>query len=181
MGSLSAWLPDVIFIAVLLVGAVIGYIRGFVKGISKLAGTILSILCAVFFCMPLHNHLETWFGFTTLLNKSVGAPFGEWLSVAICFVGLLVLIKLLSWLVGCILKSVIKVSKAMNLIDRIFGALLGIAQALFLLFIILMICQWINVPQVNEFIGSSKLVGAIFTSGWFQQAILLPGRLLTGH
>ena len=45
----AAWIPDAVFFAILALGLLIGLIRGFVKSVCKLAGTIVSIFIAFTF------------------------------------------------------------------------------------------------------------------------------------
>lgn len=179
LASSYAWIPDVVFCAVLLIGFIIGVIRGFVKGICKLAGTIFSIVCAIFFCMPLHTSLEEWFGFTTLIANGIGnATVAEWLSIAVSFVGLIIVVRLLALIVGLIAKALIKASKVLNVIDHIMGGLLGAAEALIILLIVLMLCYWMNIEVINTFISETTIVGAIYNSSWFMEVTNLPGRII---
>ena len=101
----SAWILDVVFFVILLLGLLLGTWRGFIKGVCKLAGTIFALFVAFTFCNPFKNTLENWFGMTTAIANGMGGTdvavtAASWLSIAIAFVLLFVIVKLLSWILG---------------------------------------------------------------------------------
>ncbi len=171
----GAWILDVIFFVVIALGILIGVARGFVKGICKLAGTFFAVGFAVSFCVPLKNSLESWFGLTTALGNAIkSAKIAGWLSIAISFVALVIVIKLGAWLLGKAGSALVGRSAFLKTVDRFLGGLLGIVKALLVLFILLAIFKWISIPSVNTFIGSSSIVGRIYNSAWFTRAVRLP-------
>ncbi len=68
----SAWILDVVFFVILLLGLLLGTWRGFIKGVCKLAGTIFALFVAFTFCNPFKNTLENWFGMTTAIANGMG-------------------------------------------------------------------------------------------------------------
>lgn len=156
---------DVIFFAILAVGIVLGVIFGFVKMICKIAGWILSVYCAFVFCVPLHSSLYV---ITDAIAKALGPQVAEALCIAISFLILLVGIKLLAWLLGKLLSAVLEKSKTLAVVNRILGGLLGLLEAFILVFLILMICNLIHTDGIMNFFGTTKVVGGIFRSDWFQ-------------
>ncbi len=176
-----AWSLDVAFFVILAVGLAIGTARGFVKGVCKLAGTVFSVIFAFFFCMPLHDLIDQLFSLSTLIGDAIGsAQVGGWITIAISFLILVILVKLGTWLIGTLGKALVGKSKALSLIDRLLGGILGLAEAMLLILILLMICNWTAFDAVNAFISESTVVKAIYESQWFLEAINLPGKLLTG-
>ncbi len=175
-----AWSLDVAFFVILLIGMIVGITQGFIKGVCKIAGTALSFIFAFFFCIPLHENLETWFGFTTLIANGIGsATVADWISVAICFIGLIIVVKLLTMIVGAIGKAILGASKVLTGVDRILGGILGIAEAFLVILILLMIMKWVNFDAANAFIGQSQIVGKIFNAQWFIDITQLPGKLIS--
>ena len=96
----GGWVLDILFFAIIILGILLGVRRGFVKGVCKIAGTILSVAVAITFCVAVQASLERNFGATTSLNNAVGEPFGQWIMVALSFILLLVAVKLGCWLLG---------------------------------------------------------------------------------
>lgn len=69
--SSAGWVLDVIFFLVIILGTVWGAYRGFLVGLSKLAGKISSIICAVLFCVAFSNFLELCFHMTTGITTGI--------------------------------------------------------------------------------------------------------------
>ena len=178
-GSGGGWILDVIFFALILIGLIIGCTRGFVRGVCKLGGTLLAVVLAFSMCTPLQAALESSFGLTTAIANGVGnETLAGWLSIVICFIGLLVVTKLAAWLIGKLARVLVEKSKVLNVTDRILGGILGLGEALLLILVLLTVCHWINADFINEFIQSSVVVKSIYTSEWFIEATNLPGRII---
>lgn len=158
---------DIAFFVILLAGTLLGAWRGFARGICKIAGTIFSIIIAVTFCIAFANILEGW-GLTAAIADGVkSSTIGWWLTVAISFVALIIIVRVGAWLLGKLANSVIKKSGPIRTIDRFLGAVLGLAEAFCIFLFLMAVCNWIPSDSLHEFIGSSTVVGAIFNSSWF--------------
>lgn len=174
-GQSSAWILDVVFFVILLLGLLFGAWRGFIKGVCKLAGTIFALFVAFTFCNPFKNSLENWFGMTTAIANGLGGTevavtAASWLSIAISFVLLFIIVKLLSWLLGKIGTGIAEKSTIFSKLNRLLGGILGLAEGLFLIFLLLTICYWIPSESLHAFIGESTIVGRIFEWDAFQWA-----------
>lgn len=179
-GGFSAGMVlDIVFFVVILIGLVIGCVRGFVRSVCKFGGTILAIVLAFSMCTPLQASLESTFGLTTAIANGVGnETVAGWLSIAICFVGLLVLTKLAAWLIGKLARALVGKSAALGVVDHILGGIMGLCEALLFILLLLTVLHWINVDIVNDFIQTSVVVKSIYTSTWFIEATNLPGRII---
>lgn len=166
----SAWVLDVLFIVILLLGILLGTWRGFVKGVCKLAGTIFAIFVALTFCNAFKNSLESAFGLTSAIANGVGETVANWLSIAIAFIALFIIVKIGAWLLGWIGTALVDKVSFFRVINRILGGILGLVEALFLIFLLLTICTWINADAINTFIGQSSIVNAIYEWEWFRWA-----------
>ena len=169
------WIIDVLFMFILIGGILLGIYRGFVAGICKIAGTILSVFVAFSFCTMFQHTLETWFGLTTALSNAIGNDKAAyWIAVVISFVILVLFVKLCAWLLGKLFTCVIEKVSAFSFINRLLGGLLGLLMAGASIFLILTFFQWINVQAVNNYISSSTIVGAIYNWDWFKEAATFP-------
>lgn len=167
----GAWVLDVVFFAVLFIGIMLGVASGFLRCVCKIAGTIFSIALAVSFCVPFKNDLESWFGLQTALTNAIGnAKAASWLSVAIAFIALAVLIRLGAWILGHVGTSLIDKSKAMRTMNRFLGGIMGLVGAAAVIFLLLAIMFWISAPGVDSFISQSTVVGAIYRWDYFRYA-----------
>ena len=174
MNSLLAagggWIIDILFFAVLLGGIWYGVYRGFIEGVCKIAGTIFSIVVAVVFCVSLQASLERNFGATSALNDAIGAPFGEWIMIAVSFIFLLGITKLGCWLLGTFGSAIVENRAPLRLLNKFLGGILGAFQFFIIFFVVLAIFRWIPSDSFHEFISSSGVVGKIFDSEWFISA-----------
>lgn len=175
LASVGPWILDVVFFVILLVGVFFGAFRGFVKGICKIAGTLFSIAVAVIFCVAFSARLEAWFGLETALANAIGnATVAGWISIAISFVGLVIIVRLGSWLLGKLGKALVDKFGPLKIVDRCLGGVLGLFEGLLLAFFILAVCYWIPVASMHEYIASSTIVGKVFTWDFFLRAVTLP-------
>lgn len=176
LGVNAAVSLDIVFAAVIVLGIIIGLLRGFIKCILKFAGTIFALVVAISFCVPLSSGLESAFGLTTTLSQSMNPTIAGWVAVAISFVGLVLLVKLGTWLLAKVGTKLVEKSNVLKGLNRFLGALFGLAFALVILFFLLTACRMLNIDVVNEFIRSSYVVGKIYDWEWFVNATALPWR-----
>lgn len=161
---------DIVFIVALALFVILGIWRGFVVNICKLAGTILSIVLSVTFCTPAVSLIDRLFGLTDLMAQSMNPTLAKYLAIAISFIALLVLIKLATWLIGKLLKSLVDLNAAIKAIDKVLGAVFGVCIAFVLLTLALIICRMINLDQIDQYIASTTIVNWVYTSKWFLRA-----------
>lgn len=163
----SAVVLDIAFFVILLGGTLLGVRRGFVRSLCKIAGWITSLIVAVSFCVAFANTLAGW-GLTDALDYSVkNSTISWWLTVAISFVALIVIVRAGAWILGFLGKKIVDSSKKLRMLDRILGGLLGLVKAASIILFLLAVCMWIPSDTMHDFIGSSTIVGAIFNSTWF--------------
>ena len=166
----GAWVVDVLFFAIIIIGILLGVKRGFIKGICKIAGTIFSVIVAVTFCVAMQASVERSFGATTAINNAIGEPFGEWIMVALSFILLLIIVKLGCWLLGSVGSAIVDSVAPVRVVNMILGGILGAFKAFILIFVLLAIMRWIPSDSLHGFFSSSGVVGAIFDSQWFIDA-----------
>ncbi|MDE6411533.1 MAG: CvpA family protein [Clostridia bacterium] len=166
----GAWTIDVVFFVIIIFGILLGVRRGFIRGICKLAGTILSVIVAVTFCVAMQASLERSFGATTSLNNAIGAPFGEWIMVVLSFILLILIVKIGCWFLGSVGSAIVDRVAPIRILNMLLGGILGAFKAFILLFIILLIFKWLPNDSLHDFISSSSIVGTMFQSQWFIDA-----------
>ena len=166
----GAWVADVLFFVIFILGILLGVWRGFIKGICKIAGTVFSVIVAVTFCVAMQASMERSFGTTTAINEAIGAPFGEWIMVALCFILLVVIVKVGCWLLGKFGSAIVESCAPAKIVNMVLGGILGAFKAFIVIFVLLAIMNWIPSDSLHEFLSSSSVVGAIFDSQWFIDA-----------
>ena len=168
LGVHAAISLDVVFFVAIILGIALGAWKGFVKQVTKAAGWIFSILVALFFCIALANSLESWFGLTSAIAKGIhNYKIAHWISVAISFVGLGIIVRLLALLFGFIGTKICEKNKFLAFLNGFLGAIWGLFAALMFVFTCLAICSWIPNASLHNFIGSSYVVKYLFNWDWF--------------
>lgn len=100
----------------------------------------------------------------------LGSLLAKWISIAIAFVLLILLVRVGALLIAKLFGALAGKLKPIRMVDQALGGLLGLCKALFLIFMLLLICNWIPIAGLQNFIGSSTVVGKIYASTWFQNA-----------
>lgn len=159
----GAWSLDVLFFVLLFLGVFFGVRKGFIEGVCKLAGTFFSIFVAVSFCVSFQGTLENAFGWSTALNNAIAPPFGTWIMIAICFIFLLVFVKLGCWLIGLIGTAIANRNTPLKITNMVLGGLLGAFKIFIIIFLVLCIFNWIPSDGFHNWISSSGVVGPIFS------------------
>lgn len=168
-----AWILDLIFFAVLFLGTLIGAKVGFIRGVCKTAGWVLSFVIPFIFCFAFKDALENWFGLESSISNGIGnATLGGWITVVISYILLFIIVKLGTWLIGLAGGALADSVKAVSVVNHILGAVLGLLETAALILFLLLICTWIPSGSLHAFINDSTVVGAIFRSDLMA---LLPG------
>lgn len=106
----------------------------------------------------------------TTAAMMIGSVLAKWIAIAISFVLLGLLIKIGAAIIGRVLTGVIDRVPVMRTVNKVLGGILGLAQMLLLIFVLLALCSWLPLGAVHEFLSSSTVVGGIYNSEWFAQA-----------
>ena len=181
LAASNAWIADVVFLAILLIGLFFGVASGFVRGVCKIAGTVFSVIVAFFFCNQLCASLESWFGLTTKLAGAIGSStLAYWIMVVGCFLVLGVAVRLLAWIVGKVGSALLEHSSVLGVVDRVLGGILGAAEALLFALIVLLILRWISIDVVNGYFEQSFIVSKIYFGEWLDWLASFPARFIEG-
>ena len=68
-----AWL-DIIIIALVIIIAIVGLARGFLKSLLQLFGTLITLVVSILLARPFAALLENWFGMSTALGNALVDP-----------------------------------------------------------------------------------------------------------
>ncbi len=100
----------------------------------------------------------------------LGGVLAKWITVAIAFLLLLLLVRLGAWGIQKLFGVIKNALAPLRIVDQVLGAVLGLAKALFWIFVLLLVCNWLPFAGLQSFIASSNIVGKIYTDEWFQSA-----------
>lgn len=152
-------LVDIAIIVVLILGAVVGYRRGFTTQLLSLCGFVVIVVAAFLFKNPvsmyLYEHLP-FFNFPGILSgiSVINILLYEAIAFFIVFIGLYLVFKVIL-MVSHIFEKFLSMTILLGLPSKILGAILGILENYLVAFIILYI---ISLPIFNiNIIKDSRL------------------------
>ena len=152
-------LVDIAIIVVLILGAVVGYKRGFTTQLLSLCGFVVIVVAAFLFKNPvsmyLYEHLP-FFNFPGILSgiSVINILLYEAIAFFIVFIGLYLVFKVIL-MVSHIFEKFLSMTILLGLPSKILGAILGILENYLVAFIILYI---ISLPIFNiNIIKDSRL------------------------
>lgn len=122
---------DIVIIAVLLIGFILGYKDGFIRKLIGLIGLAVAIFLAVFFATAVGRFIESFLGIEFYLSEIIGGA----------------AVFLLVMIVISILKRIVHpFDKVNNLINQILGGAVGFIQVLFFLSAVFIILKIFDLP-----------------------------------
>lgn len=160
-----AWILDVIFFVLLLLGCFVGAKVGLVRGVCKIAGWILSFVIPFIFCVAFKDTLENWFGMVSAIGNGIhNMKIAGWISIVISFILLFIIVRLGTFLLGLLGGALVDGVKPIAVINTILGGVLGMLEAFLVMYFLLLIFGWLPISGLHAFIENSTVVGAIYRS-----------------
>lgn len=136
---------DLVVAVIIIVNIAICTRMGFVRSILKFFSTILAFSVAVFSATPIANFLDSKFGWgATVANWNIPFVSGATLLKLLVGIAMFVVTRLVCIIVDKILAHLKEKLKAVNIVDRILGTVLGIISALFILTFAFMLINQMN-------------------------------------
>lgn len=145
---------DAIIVLLLMLGAVIGFKRGFIKTLVSLVGVFVVILLTLYLKKPVVTFMYTYFPFFSFGGYTI---FNVFLYESIAF---LLIYALLSSVLGIIINITGIVEKILNativlgIVSKILGAIAGVLEMLLIIFIGLFVCA--RIKTTNPYVLESK-------------------------
>ena len=157
---------SIIIIVFLIVGAIIGFDRGFTKQLISLVGIFAVVILAFMFKNEISVFLYTHLPFITFIGILKEVPVlnvlvYEIIAFLILFFILLLILRLLTFLTD-LLEKLLTFSILLGIPSKILGALLGAVEAFIYVFVSLYI---LKLPVFDQkYIDKSKLADNILKS-----------------
>ena len=152
-------ITDILIIVFILLGAVVGFKRGFTSSLVNFIGVILVVVIAYFLKNPVGDFLMSFCPFfdfggiikgVTVLNIAVYQIIAFILVFSILMIGL----KLLLMATG-ILETILKFTIVLGIPSKILGAIVGLIENYIIVFFVLYLLSMPNFLEVG-FIKESK-------------------------
>lgn len=145
---------DAIIILFLLLGALIGFKKGFIKTMVSLIGVILVIVLSFYFKTPIatfmYNYLPFWdFGGLTVLNIFLY----ESIAFLLVFVILSSILGIIINITG-VIEKLLNITIVLGAFSKVLGAIAGVLEMVVFIFISLFVLARINVT--SEFVMESS-------------------------
>ncbi|MBQ4583528.1 MAG: CvpA family protein [Bacilli bacterium] len=145
---------DAIIILFLILGALIGFKKGFIKTMVSLIGVILVIVLSFYFKTPIatfmYNYLPFWdFGGLSILNIFLY----ESIAFLLVFVLLSSVLGIIINITG-IIEKLLNITIVLGFFSKILGAIAGVLEMIVFIFIAAFVLARINIT--SEFIMESS-------------------------
>lgn len=144
---------DILIISFILIGAVVGFKRGFTTSLVNFIGVILVVIIAYFLKNPVSEFLMSFCPFfkfggiikgVTVLNIAVY----EIIAFILVFSILMIALKALLMATG-ILETILKFTIVLGIPSKILGAVVGLIENYIIIFFVLYILSMPNFLEVN--------------------------------
>lgn len=106
----------------------------------------------------------------TTLAMLISSVVANWISIAISFVLLILLVRIGAVILDKIFSGLVDSVKPLRIVNHFLGGLLGVLKGGILIFLVLAIFHWISAEAIDGYILSSNVVGKIYASDWFHNA-----------
>lgn len=150
---------DLVLIAVIGASALFGLIRGFIGALASLLAWLLAAWVAFHYGAQVAVLLAE--GGTPAATELFG-------GYALCFVGVMILVGLVGWLVRLLVKAV-----GLSGLDRLLGLALGLVRGVFIACVLILLMAFTNLPKEPSWQQSrvlpALLPGARWLSAWLPE------------
>lgn len=150
---------DLVVFAVVVLSTLFGFARGFMRVVVSLAAWVFAFLLAIHLSHPLG----------AMLPDVAGSPSVRYI-VAFVLIMLAVLLvgALLGWLLYRLVKAI-----GLGFLDRLLGAVVGIARGVLIVVIGVLVAGWTSLPQQvwwqNAWLAPPLVVAALSLKPWLPQ------------
>jgi membrane protein required for colicin V production len=135
---------DFVVFGVVVLSALFGFARGFMRVVVSLAAWVFAFLLAVHLSAPLG----------TMLPDVGGSPNAHYIAAFVLIIIVVLLVgALLGWLLYRLLRAI-----GLGFLDRLLGAVIGMARGVLIVVIGVLVAGWTSLPQ----------------QVWWQNALLAP-------
>ena len=157
---------DILIIAVLLIGALTGFKRGFIQSLVMFVGALLAIVLAYMFKNPVADFLYSVMPFFSFGGSFEGLSvlnliLYESLAFILVYIVLIILVQILVK-VSKIFEKILTFTIVLGIPSKLLGAVFGLVEAFLFVFIGLFLLS--QIPSTTEFIQQGKLPDFIMTS-----------------
>ncbi len=143
---------DIVIILLIVVGALVGFKRGFIKSVVIFLGTILVFYLAFKFKSPVAAFLYKNFPFFDFNGlKSLNLLLYEGIAFILLLIGLFILLKVLI-LVSGIIEAILKMTVILAIPSKILGLIVGALHSYVIIYIVLLILSFpmFSIKSVQE-------------------------------
>ena len=167
-------LVDIIFVLLLIVFALHGAWRGFLKGLLAFFSVLISIVFSVLLARPIAGLLNGWFGWGDslgeLVNENLGINLAEdtgfLVLIAIVSVAFFIFLRIAVFFIARMITRLKRFSRRINRVDQLLGLFLGIFR--FLLYFFALTALIVVASTLTATTGIEEfLFGDSNVAGWF--------------
>ncbi|WAH38407.1 CvpA family protein [Alicyclobacillus dauci] len=156
---------DIIFIAVIALGAINGYRLGFVRQVTRLFGAVIAYFVSYWLRPYVAPVVENMHLFSHLPQSAVANTLFGNLSGAIAFgVVFIVTFLLLRYAAGLI--DALFSLPVLSFVNRTVGLVAGVALAVIFVYVVSLIMHYVNTPGVQHLVNQSRIARWLTGNAW---------------
>jgi len=147
-------MTEYIILGFTILGAILGYLKGFLKQISSLAGIVIGYLTARLFSSQIHHFLVE----NHILSENLSNSLSFFLTIALAIIAM----KFLSALIENLLKSI-----GLNFTNRFAGLIFGAVKYFFIvMFVMSFLYKLHMITPENSTQNAIDLIGLFSSVVW---------------
>lgn len=134
---------DILFVILLFIMAIIGYIKGFITRLYDLIGTIFVFIFSYFLSKPLSSIITIYqYQETDVFASMIGQMMNRFLILVILIIVLTIFKKILGWIIKPLLQGFMDTFKMTSFLNHLMGLVLSVIEGLFLSYFVI-VFLWI--------------------------------------
>ena len=150
---------DIIVAVVLLISAIIAFVRGFVREVLTIAGVVLGLVGAYYTGPAIAPIFKGWFGIeegAEEIGKLMGLIPYDYVAAGLAYLAIFLIIVILISIISHFLAEGLK-NTGLGAVDRTFGVIFGLGRGVLLLGILYMVPYMLADKETrDDFFGESK-------------------------
>lgn len=155
---MNSMIIDIIFVIFFIIMAIVGYKKGFVIRLYDLLTLILVICLSIWLSSPL-SHVFTIYQYNP--NDYISMMIGVSINMFLVFICLFVVLFIMKTLIGIavkpILKKIVDFFSLTETIDGLLGVILSVVEALFISYIVVLLCITPLISQGKQMINNTLI------------------------
>lgn len=153
---------DIVFVAFLLIMSIIGYKKGFISKLYDVISTIAVIIFSYLFAKPLSSVISLYpYDQENMIASLIGKTINQIVMFVVLLIVLFIIKKVLGIFLKPILKRIVGLLKATDMMNHVLGLSLSFIEGLIIGYLVLILIVIPLVPNGREWVDESLVCRTI--------------------